>query len=34
VRQLSLDGAAKVLMNVEKRLATALKEVRDEINKG
>lgn len=33
VRQLSLDGAAKVLMNVEKRLAAALKEVRDEIDK-
>lgn len=34
VRQLSMDGAAKVLLNVEKKLTIALQEVRDEINKG
>jgi hypothetical protein len=28
-----MDGAAKVLVNVEKRLAVALQEVRDEIDK-
>ncbi len=33
VRQLSMDGAAKVLVNVEKRLTIALQEVRDEIDK-
>lgn len=33
VRKLSMDGAASVLMNVEKRLAEVLQEVRDGISK-
>lgn len=33
VRQLSMDGAAKVLLNVEKKLSTVLQEVRDEIKR-
>ena len=33
VRQLSIEGASKVLLNVEKRLIAALTEVRDEIGK-
>lgn len=33
VRQLSMDGAAKVLLNVEKKLSIVLQEVRDEIKR-
>lgn len=33
IRQLSMEGAASVLLSVEKRLAAALQEVRDEIKR-
>jgi D-beta-D-heptose 7-phosphate kinase/D-beta-D-heptose 1-phosphate adenosyltransferase len=33
IRRLSIDGATKVLLNVERKLTLTLKEVRDEIGK-